>query len=282
MIYEKSHTRITLSLDIIKKILSGPFTGFHELGIIKHQIKLHDVIGIKPSAEMKITCSDKSVPLDSRNICWKAADLVKEHFNIKNNIHIDIEKRIPVQGGLAGGSTNAATVMMLLCSLWDLEISKKDLAELGRGAGMDVPFYFYGKTAFDTESTGIFRTIETDLKFTFILVIPPFGVSTAEAYGNIDYSLIGEKVFNTYTLEKALKNNDRELLVDNMHNDFELSVFQSFPDLLKLKEQMRSAGCSNVVMSGSGSTLVGIVEDEDKVESIASQIDAETIITSSL
>ncbi len=282
MIYEKSYTRLTLALDIIEKIESGAFKGFHELGIIKHQIQLHDIIGIKPSKEMKITCSDKSVPLDESNICWKAADIIKDHFNIRNNIHIDIEKRIPVKGGLAGGSTNAATVMMLLCSLWDLELSKKDLAELGRGAGMDVPFYFYGKSAFDTESTGVFREIDTNLEFTFILAIPPFGVSTAEAYGNIDYSLIGKKVTESFNVEKALAANDKATLLDNMHNDFEISVFKKFPELLNIKEEMLKAGCSAAVMSGSGSTMIGVVENGDQVETIASQIGVETLITKSL
>jgi 4-diphosphocytidyl-2-C-methyl-D-erythritol kinase len=189
----KSCTRVTLALDIIKKIVSGPFTGYHELSIIKHQIDLYDTISVKNSDTISLSCNIDSVPRSPDNICWKAALLLKEHCNVDKNVHIDIDKNIPVMGGLAGGSANAAATILLLNDYWGLNLSKETMMSLGRTLGMDVPFYFLGKTAFDSEATEVLYPITTNAKFTFILAVPDFGVSTKAAYTSINYAAIGKK-----------------------------------------------------------------------------------------
>jgi len=266
MIVEKSYTRLTLSLDIIRRIKRGSYAGYHELGIIKHQINLYDVITIKPSRAMGISCASPQVPRDSENICWKAVERVKEHFGIKENVHIEIEKNIPVKGGLAGGSANAATVIRILDRLWSLRMNKEQLLTVGREVGMDVPYYFLGKTAFDTEATGILEPVETDLYFDFLLIISDFGVSTKEAYKEISYHETGHQTDKTARMRDALKANDREEVISAMHNDFEKSVFRQYAELERLKEKFIRAGCLNVVMSGSGSTLIGLARDKDQAQ----------------
>ncbi|HMD67360.1 MAG TPA: hypothetical protein VKF42_00680, partial [Chitinivibrionales bacterium] len=138
----RCHTRITLALDIIGKVRSGPFAGFHELSAIKHAISLHDTLTVKDSPQIHIVCDNPLVPLDGSNICWKVADILKNEFSISRNVTVTIEKRIPVQGGLAGGSADAAVMFLLLLELWGLDIDKNKLIDLSRTAGMDVPFYF--------------------------------------------------------------------------------------------------------------------------------------------
>jgi len=197
MVSAISHTRLTLALDIIGKLTEGDFAGYHELGIIKQKITLGDTISIKESEEIRVTCSFPGVPEDSSNICWQAVELIQRECGISTNVEMVIDKVIPVQGGLAGGSTNAATVLMLLDELWGLGLTFEDKITLGKKLGMDVPFYFTDGCAFDSEATGVLEPIVHSLNMAFALVVPPFGVSTADAYRGIDYSAVGSKCISS-------------------------------------------------------------------------------------
>ena len=262
MVQGVSYTRITLALDIIGKIKNGEFANYHELGIIKHQINLGDTITIEKSGGMKIFCNNPKVPLDETNICWQTAILLKKEFGIKEDVSIHIDKKIPVQGGLAGGSANAAETLKLLIKLWNIEIPLSAEIILSRKLGMDVPFYFYGKTAFDSEAGQNLFPIENNCKkMYFLLVIPPFGVSTKEAYAKIDYSKIGKNIGKTENIKNALKNGDVKKIEKNMHNDFEQIVFLSYPELQEIKNNLLNLGANAAVMSGSGSTVLGIFDD---------------------
>ena len=263
MLIKKSYTRITLALDIIRKIYEGTYKGYHELGIIKHQINLCDIISIEASEDLTITCNNPQVPLDSSNLCWQAVEKIQQQFGINENVHIHIEKNIPVKGGLAGGSSNAATVLSILNDLWNLKLDKEQLVTVAREVGMDVPFYFTGGTAFDTEATGILEPVKTDITFDFVLAVPDFGITTSEAYKTIDYNEIGREKNKTIRMKEALESDDRDSAVAAMHNDFEKTVFKQYPQLESVKEMLLKAGCINAVMSGSGSTLVGVTKDND-------------------
>ena len=283
----KSYARITLALDIIKKHTEGRFNGFHELGIIKHQIDLFDDIFISESSDLKIICDDPNVPVDGSNICWKVVALLKEEFNIDRNVCIEIKKNIPAQGGLAGGSSNAATTFNLLNKFWNLNLSFDELVKFGQKVGMDVPFFFVGGTAFDSESGGVLRKVETNAKFNFVLLLPDFGVSTAEAYKNIDYDQIAKNIKQTALMEKSLLNYKKEDFNSNnfaqlMHNDFENSVFKYEPKLQNLKEEMINLGVEGVVMSGSGSTMIGLVENKEKTLKICEEVSCRAIAVESL
>ncbi|MFW6221241.1 MAG: 4-(cytidine 5'-diphospho)-2-C-methyl-D-erythritol kinase [Fibrobacterota bacterium] len=274
----KSYTRLTLALDIIRRLTAGPYRGYHELNIIKHQIDLHDIVSIDAASSTVISSNHPRVPCDSSNICFKAVELMKQHYRIDKNVHIHIEKRIPVQGGLAGGSANAATVLAMLNDLWGVGADTPDLIGLARRLGQDVPFYFIGNTALDTEATGILRPVENCVHFDFVLCIPPFGVSTPAAYRSIDYSIIGMQKDKTLALCTALARGTHDEVLPLMHNDFELSVFAGYPALRGLKEKMLDLGCLRVVMSGSGSTLIGVASSRQQAEEIAGRIDCMCIV----
>ncbi len=283
---EKSYSRITLALDVIKKHTKGEFAGFHELGIIKHQINLFDEITICDSDELKIICDDQTVPVDKSNICWKVVELLKMEFDIDKNVLIKIKKNIPAQGGLAGGSSNAATTFNLLNKLWNLNLSFDELVRLGQKVGMDVPFFFMGGTAFDSESGGVLRNIETKVKLNFVLLLPDFGVSTPEAYKNLDYNKIAKNVDKTMVMEELLLNYvgdfDFNKFSTLMHNDFEMSVFEYHPELRKLKNELYEVGLKGVVMSGSGSTLIGLAKNREEALEICSKVSCRAIVVESL
>lgn len=279
---QKSFTRLTLALDIIKKLNSGPYAGYHELSIIKHQINLFDIISLESASSISITCDNHLVPCDNRNICWKAVELIKNEFGINKSVKIHINKNIPVMGGLAGGSANAATVLLLLNEYWNLCLPIGSLMELGRKLGMDVPYYFIGGTAFDSEATGCLKKISTDLNFVFLLAIPSFGVATKEAYQGLNYSNIDKNRGKTSLMAESLQNNDIKSVIENMHNDFEGSVFIKYPALAKIKQDLLDAGCDQAIMSGSGSTIIGIASCMAQAEKVQKKVNFKTIIASSL
>jgi 4-diphosphocytidyl-2-C-methyl-D-erythritol kinase len=277
----KSYTRITLALDIIEKIGSGPYKGYHELSIIKHPIDLFDTITVEQSGATEIRCDNPLVPLDKTNICWRALDAVNAALGVCKNAIIRIEKKIPVMGGLAGGSANAATTIRLLDQLWDVRLSAETMTRIGRTLGMDVPYFFSEGTAFDTEATGVLESIPTTLHFDFVLVIPDFGVSTKEAYLNIDYGETRKNLEKTRAMRIALAKNNATSVIENMHNDFELSVFKRKPELERIKSKLIELGCANAVMSGSGSTMIGVLDSSADPEKIRADIGYTTMIVSS-
>lgn len=268
-ITEISYTRITLALDIIRKINSGDLAGYHELGIVKHLVNLGDTITVEDSENMSIVCTHPKVPEDERNICWEAVDLIKKEFSVNKSVKITIDKRIPVEGGLAGGSTNGATVIKILNDLWGLSLSTSKMMALGKKLGMDVPFYFYGGTAFDSEAGGELEMLENSCgKLYFALVIPSFGVSTKDAYGNIGYGNIAHNVESTQRMIEALKCGDIKGVAENIHNDFENSVFHSNPKLGEIKSVLLELGAKAAFMTGSGSTMVGLLASRKGFEAI--------------
>jgi len=272
MVQAKSYTRLTLALDIVRKITDGPLAGFHELGIIKHRIALADTITLEPADRCEIHCSHPDVPDDESNICARAIRLVQKEFGIHGAVRCSIEKRIPVMGGLAGGSANAATTLMLLDSLFSCGMNRNDFSRLGRKLGMDVPFYFSTPTAFDRESVGECEPIETGFFAWFVLLVPTFGVSTKEAYGGIDYSRTGTMTEKTAACRRALLSNDWNGVAHAVHNDFEHSVFGRFPRLAQFKELLLESGARAAFMSGSGSTIVGMTHTREDGERVVASV----------
>jgi 4-diphosphocytidyl-2-C-methyl-D-erythritol kinase len=279
---KNSYTRITLALDIVRKIPAGPLQGYHELGTVKHQIDLCDRVSVEDSTVDLLDCDDPMVPSDDRNVCLKMAQEVRRSFGIDRKVRISLEKRIPVQGGLAGGSADAATTLCLLNELWGLGLTAPKLMVLGRKVGMDVPYYFVGGTAFYSEAGLRLEPVATECVFVFLLAIPEFGVSTKEAYSGIDYSAIGRRHDLTVKLLEALAVNDRESALGALHNDFEPSVFPRFPRLAAIKRELIEAGCSVAFMTGSGSTVVGVAHDRAHAEAIRGNISCRTIVAETM
>ena len=277
-----SYTRLTLALDIIGKIKEGPWEGYHELAAIKHQIDLHDTIIIEPASKLSLECSDPRVPCDERNLCLQAVTLLQKEYRIRRQVRIVLEKRIPMMGGLAGGSADAAVTLQILNDLWKLRLSVRRLRDFGRALGMDVPYYFTGGTAFDTEAKGYIEPMPTQMNLTFVLAIPDFGVSTTEAYKGLDYKTIGRKRQLTEEMLHYCLANNRQGVVSSIHNDFEESVFARYPRLEAIKRELLDAGCEAAALSGSGSTLFGIVSDKEQAASVQGKMSCRTMTTATL
>lgn len=256
----KSYSRITLALDIIRKL----DTEYHEVNIIKQQINLYDEITIIESNETKLECNFDDVPTDKNNICLRALDSIREKFNIKKNVLIQIEKRIPAGAGLAGGSSNGATTIMLLNQLWNLGMPKEEMINIGYDIGMDVPYFFLGGTVFDTEGTCKLEELNKLPKMNVLLINPSFHISTKEAYQNIDYRSIG-KIMAAARMKDCIKQEKIDETLNNMHNDFENVVFPKYNNLEEIKGFLKENKIQ-ALLSGSGSTVFGITPDNQLAE----------------
>jgi 4-diphosphocytidyl-2-C-methyl-D-erythritol kinase len=279
---KRACTRITLALDIVRKMNEGPYCGYHQLGTVKHRIDLCDVVSVEDAPVDEVECADPAVPRDGRNLCLKAVDRIRTKTGVDRHVRITIEKRIPVMGGLAGGSADAAATMFLINGLWELRLDVPELIALGRMTGMDVPYYFMGGTAFDDEAGQTLEPIAARCRFVFVLACPGFGVSTKDAYAGVDLGATGRMVAMTGELRRALVAGDRGRALGLMHNDFELSLFPRLPRLMSLKQELLDAGCSAAFLTGSGSTVVGVVGDMTQAAAVQKAMTCRTLVASTL
>jgi 4-diphosphocytidyl-2-C-methyl-D-erythritol kinase len=265
----EAHAKINLSLDIVGKREDG----YHLLSMVMQSMELHDIVELLPLPEgIMLECDKEYVPLDERNIAYKAARLIQETYGVKEGVKIRITKRIPVAAGLAGGSADAAAVLKGMNTLFSLGLSEEELMALGLKIGADVPFCLRGGTCL---CEGIGEKV-TSLKpfkdWIVLLVKPPFGVSTKDAYGSFDLSLIKKHV-ETDKLIAAMENDDLKNMGYAMRNLLENVVLRKHPMLKNLKQTLLRYGAEVSLMSGSGPTVYGIFTDPQAAQNAAKALD---------
>lgn len=260
----KSRAKINLSIDVLGKRQDG----YHLVEMIMQTIDLFDIIKIFSLNEdtIIINSDSKDIPMDSSNIVYKAASLIKQEFNIKRGIKIYIEKNIPVAAGMAGGSSNAAAVLVGLNKLWDLNLSKNKLKDIGLELGADVPFCIEGEASLAENIGEKLTKIDGLSQDAFILVCKPeLFVSTKEVYEAVDSKIIKKRPDNKLLI-KMLKENNIELLSKNMYNVLECVTKEKYPIINEIEETMMSNKALGAMMSGSGPTVFGLYDDEDDAE----------------
>ncbi|MDD3223454.1 MAG: 4-(cytidine 5'-diphospho)-2-C-methyl-D-erythritol kinase [Clostridium sp.] len=258
----KAYGKINISLDVVGKRDDG----YHLLKMIMQSIDLYDEINLdKIDSGIEITCNKQYVPTDERNIAYKAAKIFLEKYKIKGGVHIDINKNIPVAAGLAGGSTDAASVLRGLSKLYDVHVSPKKLMKMGLSIGADVPYCIIGQTAICEGIGEKIRKLKPFKNNILVLVKPKFGVSTKEVYKNFDITKV-YKHPRTELLIEAMKKGDLEYVSCNMKNLLENVTLQKYPTLRNIKEKMINLGATGAMMSGSGPTIFAFFEDMQKAQ----------------
>ena len=268
----KAPGKINWTLDVIGKRPDG----YHLVEMLMQSIDLWDEVVLRDSLDKSYTnqeChynprspmnpeiyirgnSDK-MPLDESNLAVKAARLIISCFEISTELEIEIVKNIPMEAGLAGGSTDAAAVLVGLNELWQLGLSKSDLIELGTKLGADVPFCISGGTAV---ARGIGEELQplSPLKgIWLVLVKPPFGMSTVAAYQAFD--LKSKKTHPDWKLVyKLLQAGQLDELHQNLVNALESVTKGHHPEIVTIKDYMIQSGASASSMTGSGPTVFGV------------------------
>jgi len=257
-----AYAKINLSLDVLNRREDG----YHELEMIMQQLALKDVITIEErESGFSIDSNSKDIPLDSSNLVYKAYSIIKEKFNINRGIHIYIEKNIPIAGGLAGGSTDAAAVLKGLNILWGLNLSEEQLMNIGVKIGADVPYCIMGGTAL---AKGIGERLTRLKSFSDRLILianPGFSVSTAYVYNNLKLDKITDRP-KTQLLLRYIEDGNTELLAKGMKNVLETVTIKENPILDEIKKQMIRHGALGSLMSGSGPTIFGIFDNPESME----------------
>ena len=260
----KSRAKINLSIDVIGKREDG----YHIVEMIMQTIDLYDDIKLKELGEDNITIKSECsyIPLNEDNIVYKAAKLIKEKMDIKKGIEIFIKKNIPVAAGMAGGSSNAAAVLVGLNELWKLGLSKDELRDLGLKLGADVPFCIEGGTALAEgigEKLTYIKGINKDVNI--LVCKPDIFVSTKEVYQSLDIKNIEKRPDNKLLIEK-LKNDDIVSVSNNMVNVLEEVTSKKYSDIKVIEDIIAKNGAMGTMMSGSGPTVFGFFDNEEKAK----------------
>ena len=261
----KSRAKINLSIDVLGKRQDG----YHLVEMIMQTIDLYDLIEIneKDNDQITIKSTSDEIPLDCNNLVYKAANLIKKTFNINKGVEIHIKKNIPVAAGMAGGSSNAAAVLVGLNKLWNLNLSNQQLEKIGLKLGADVPFCINGGAVLASGIGEELTPIKGLTKDVCILVCKPdLFVSTKEVYECIDSKDIDKRPNNKFLIE-CLKNEHTRQLAENMFNVLEGVTMDKHPVIQQIKDIMTNNRALGAMMSGSGPTVFGLYENrEDAVK----------------
>ncbi len=238
--------------------------GYHELETIFQIISLHDdlIFSERPDDRIELVCDKPDVPTDESNLIHRAAAALRNRFHLRKGARIELVKRIPVGGGLGGGSSNAAVALMNLARLWRIEISFDEFVEMGAKLGADVPFFFTGGTALGT-GTGTEITLLEDVEEHHLLVVTPDEkVSTADAYRALHAPFL-TKPGGVAMLPSSRAVSIDKSLEDVLHNDFERVIFSLHPQIELAKRELMRHGARGALLSGSGASVFGIFDNSE-------------------
>jgi 4-diphosphocytidyl-2-C-methyl-D-erythritol kinase len=247
---------------------------------IFQEISLADEIILDETSEgCTLTCSGLALPTNHTNLCVKAYNSLKKAVPRLDGVSIHLEKRIPVSGGLGGGSSNAATVLTGVNDLFGLELSDGLIKEMAVTLGADVPFFLKRGTQLAEGIGDRLTPVSLPTMESILLVCPSVEISTAWASGKVKNSLSGR--FEAGNFAALIEEHSSwESLGKFFENDFESLVFRTYPEIGDLKKRLLDAGAGFASLSGSGSTVFGIFEDNDVAEKALQQFSSfQTFIT---
>ena len=266
----KSYAKINLGLKIFNKRKDG----FHNLKSIFIEIDLYDLISFTPASKFHLSCNNNKLSLNKNNTVFQTYFKMHKKFNLKNNYSICLDKNIPLESGMGGGSSNAACVIKSLNKLENLKLSKKKMIELAQEIGSDVPFFIEGQVKFIEGRGEIISSHKSPLlkNLFFLILIPSFSISTKWAFGKIKKDL--EHMTNSYKFPPLDNNIDWEFF----KNDFEEVVGTTYPEIYDIKKTLYDNGALYSGLSGSGSTMFGIYNNNEILKTAQSKLSKYTSI----
>ena len=259
----KAYGKINLALDVLRKREDG----YHDLDMIMQMVDVYDDIIIeKNNINDIVVKTDKAVLSNGKdNLAYMAAKTLMDEFGISQGVIITINKRIPIAGGMAGGSSDCATTMIGINQMFDLGLDKKALMERGVKLGADVPYCILGGTAIARGIGEVLTPLKTPPQCHVIIAKPPVSVSTAFVYGHIRPNQI-KKHPDVEKMVEAINNQDLKMLAGLLSNVMEEVTIPEYPIIQDIKEVMLENGALNSIMSGSGPTVFGLYDDKESAE----------------
>lgn len=252
--------------------------GYHELATVFHAVSLSDDITVRTADVLSLRVVGEGateVPVDERNLAWQAAELMAEHVGRAPDVEITIEKSIPVAGGMAGGSADAAAVLVAMNSLWELGVPRRDLHALAARLGSDVPFALHGGTALGTGRGEELATVLTRNTFHWVLAFGAGGLSAAAVYGEIDRLREAgspPRLSDPEPLLTALSSGDPHALAPLLGNDLQPAAVSLKPDLRRTLRAGVEAGALAGIVSGSGPTCAFLCASAQAAVDVGSEL----------
>ncbi|MBQ4626241.1 MAG: 4-(cytidine 5'-diphospho)-2-C-methyl-D-erythritol kinase [Clostridia bacterium] len=258
--------KINLFLDIVGRLDNG----YHSLFMVMQSVSLEDIVTVEETdaAGIFLSCSDERLPTDEKNIAFKAAKRFFDAAGKEPRIKIHIEKKIPFEAGLAGGSADAAAVIVALNEICKTEFSSRELCEIGLSVGSDVPFCIVGGTRLSQNTGGVLSELKPLKDCVIVLAKPQKGVSTAEAYAAADSAYIYRP--DSMRMLDACEKGDFDGICSYAGNVFEQVI--EVAERVEIKEKMRSCGAKLYQMSGSGPTVFGLFDEEENAMKCAQML----------
>lgn len=257
----KAYGKINLSLDVTGVLPNG----YHSVSMVMQSVELCDTVSVEKDETGKITVETDNplVPDGKDNLAYRACELMIKEFNIEHGFAIKIQKNIPIAGGMAGGSTDAAAVMCGINKICNLGASIEELMELGVRLGADIPFCIQKKPAL-AEGIGekLTQVVGLSNELYILLVNPNISVSTKEIYQRIDSSKRFNSVDNL-ALIHALKSRELKEAKKNMKNVMESVTNEICPEISHIINTLYDEGAEIALMSGSGATCYGVYTDKN-------------------
>ena len=259
----KALAKINLGLDVVRRREDG----YHEVRMIMQTIHLFDRVNIEKTSEpgIRIKTNLSYLPVNENNLIYKAGRLLMDEFDITEGVSVDLDKRIPVAAGMAGGSTDAAAMLYGMNKMFGLGLSMQELKDRGVKIGADVPYCLMRGTALAEGIGEKLKSLPPMIKCPVLIAKPQISVSTKFVYENL--KLDGKANHpDIDRLIKDIKAKDLQGVCDHMGNILETVTIPNYPIIAEIKKNMIENGAAGAMMSGSGPTVFGLFDDAEKAK----------------
>ncbi len=262
----KAYAKVNLGLDVIRRREDG----YHEVKMIMQTVKLYDQLSmeINNTGDINITTNLSYLPVDKKNLVYRAIDMIRENYNIKEGVTVKLNKHIPVAAGMAGGSTDAAAAFVGMNQLFRLNITQDTLMDYGVQLGADIPYCIMRGTALSEGIGEILTPLPSIPQCWFVIVKPVFSISTKFVYEHLhlDENTAHPDIDG---MVAAIKDGNLEGITSRMGNVLEDVAVPHYPLITEIKGKLNSMGALNSLMSGSGSSVFGIFTSKEKADKAA-------------
>ncbi len=260
----RSFAKINLGLSVLGRRADG----YHEIRTIFQTISLCDEMEMRPSNRLELCCENLPDTPTEENLIWKAAVALAGKTGEKRGASITIRKRIPMGGGLGGGSSNAAATLLGLCRLWDVNPPESDLSDIAAKLGSDVPFFLRGGTAMGAGRGEKIELLPDIAPQHLVVIFPGVHVSTAEAYRSLNLGLTSPA--RAHRIQKLYSRAQKgEAFLAEIFNDFESSILTACAPIKEAKCFLEGHGATTTLLSGSGSSVFGFFSNEESAFAVS-------------
>ena len=267
----KAFAKINLCLDVLRRKEDG----YHEVEMVMTNVDIADVLEIKELEEKKILLKsdNKDLAMDETNLIYKAIVLLQKEAGKDFGIELSLEKNIPMEAGMAGGSADAAATLKAVNELFNLNISKDRLMELGASLGADIPFCIMGGTALASGIGEKLKSLKPLPKMKILIAKPNTGLSTKKVYESLDIENLNKSGFKHRDVKEMVsiiesdkdKKTKIKEIADSLNNILELPSIKLLPFIEDIKKTMMDNNCLGCLMSGSGTAVFGIFDSDDDI-----------------